>query len=202
MEKFHHDPYINSDLRHLSHILSNLLASHLKAGRPQLRILNLACGRADETGALIETLKPYSPQLSITGVDIRNRELEDASLIWKSSTDTEINFISQNAVNLFDVGSFRSSFDIAFMRHQNFWNGDFTWHKIYDNALHALEPSGILIITSYFDREHLLALKAIQSLGARLVTSFRNPNSRTIDTATRKSIDRHIAFFTLPSTST
>ena len=55
------------------------------------------------------------------------------------------------------------------MRHQNYWNGTPYSFKIYDQALHLLKPHGLLIITSYFDREHLLALQALQSLGAELL---------------------------------
>ena len=81
------------------------------------------------------------------------------------------------------------------MRHQNFWNGDMTWTKIYDEALHRLDENGLFVITSYFDREHKLALDAIQSLGAQLVCSERNPHSRQLGDAPNKSVDRHVAVF-------
>jgi len=132
------------------------------------------------------------------GIDIRTREINDATRIWKPSITGNTDFIVQDASKLFQIKSLRQSFDIAFMRHQNFWNGDTTWNKIYDNALLSLKPEGILIITSYFDREHLLAIKAIQTLGAQLLTSIRNSRSRIIQDATNKSVDRHIAIFKIP----
>jgi precorrin-6B methylase 2 len=82
------------------------------------------------------------------------------------------------------------------MRHQNYWNGATTWQNIYDSALHRLSKTGILVITSYFDQEHLQALQAIQQLGASLVTTIQNPQSRPVRDAPNKSVDRHIAIFT------
>jgi len=91
-----------------------------------------------------------------------------------------------------------SEFDIAFMRHQNYWNGDTTWTQIYDQALHRLDEQGLLVITSYFDREHRLALDAIQGLGAELICSERNNDSRIVTDAPGKSVDRHVAVFRKP----
>jgi len=81
------------------------------------------------------------------------------------------------------------------MRHQNYWNGALVWQKIYDSALGRLHPDGILVITSYFDKEHLQATHALQQLGATLITTIVNPSSRPVLNAPNKSVDRHIAIF-------
>ena len=63
-----------------------------------------------------------------------------------------------------------------------------------DQALGKLDDEGRLIITSYFDKEHELALEAIQKLGGELIATERNEESRELPTP-GKSIDRHVAVF-------
>ena len=162
-------------------------------GERSLRVLNLACGRADESGVLSNILRPFSSSLQVIGVDIRDRELDVAKSRWKSNSEVSFTFLHHDATKLSEIGALSEPFDIAFIRHQNYWNGDLTWKRIYDSALHRLKDDGLLIITSYFDREHLLALQAIQQLGATLLTTVRNPNSRILQDVPNKSVDRHVA---------
>ncbi|SHJ09988.1 Methyltransferase domain-containing protein [Rubritalea squalenifaciens DSM 18772] len=189
--------HTESDLDTLHTLLDSLLRPYLKSELSNLRILNLACGRADETGVLHRILSPCAAELTMIGVDIRDREIAEANLRWKSLQGAQAAFLVQDASKLHQVDELSQPFDVAFMRHQNFWNGDLTWHRIYDQALHSLKSEGLLIITSYFDREHFLALQAIQSLGAKLVHTIRNPHSRPLPDAPGKSVDRHIAIFKL-----
>jgi hypothetical protein len=53
---------------------------------------------------------------------------------------------------------------------------------------------GRLVITSYFDKEHALALDAIQKLGGELIRSEFNEETRELVTP-GKSMDRHVAIF-------
>ena len=187
---------LQEDLSQLQSLLTPLISQNLlNRENEHIRILNLACGRADESGILKKILQPYTQHLHITGVDIRDRELDTARSIWRSDDSTQFDFLHQDATKLDEIAQLSAPFDIAFMRHQNYWNGDLTWKRIYDSALHRLKSQGLLIITSYFDREHILALTAIQQLGATLITTIRNPSSRTINDAPNKSVDRHIAVF-------
>ncbi|MEM9283380.1 MAG: hypothetical protein AAGA96_16275, partial [Verrucomicrobiota bacterium] len=64
----------------------------------------------------------------------------------------------------------------------------------YDEALTKLDDDGRLIITSYFDKEHELALEAIQRLGGELIRTEQNLESRKLPTQ-GKSVDRHVAIF-------
>lgn len=165
------------------------------------RLLNLACGRADEAAVLAEVFGKNGIQL--TGLDIRAREIGEAAERWKKHlpAGADAEFLVQDCAKLGDLGELPDNFDVAFMRHQNFWNGDTTWSKIYDEALHRLDDGGLLVITSYFDREHALALDAIQSLGAELVVTERNAESRSlfdVPPGVQKSVDRHIAIFRRP----
>lgn len=189
------NPYTDKDLEILEQLLHSLLSPRMVHGKDQLRILNLACGRADESGVLHRILSPCAAELTMIGLDIRDREITEANQRWKSLENTHTAFLVQDASKLHEISELSEPFDIAFMRHQNFWNGDLTWHRIYDNALHRLKKDGLLIITSYFDREHFLALQAIQSLGAKLIHTIRNPHSRPLSDAPGKSVDRHIAIF-------
>ena len=136
-------------------------------------------------------------------LDIRDREINEAQERWKKylPENAEAEFLVQDCAKLSDLNSLADDFNIAFMRHQNFWNGDTTWSKIYDEALHRLNEEGLLVITSYFDREHELALDAIQNLGAELVLTDKNTQSRRIHdvpAGVQKSVDRHVAIFKKP----
>ena len=177
------DPFSNSsttsDLVRLKQFLNESL---YKAGvdvPDQSRLLNLACGRADESAVLAGVFGKNGIQL--TGLDIRTREIYEAQERWKKylPENAEAEFLVQDCSKLGDLQTLPDDFNIAFMRHQNFWNGDNTWNKIYDEALHRLDENGYLVITSYFDREHQLALDAIQNLGAELVLTERNSQSRS-----------------------
>lgn len=164
-----------------------------------IQLLNLACGRADETQILADVFGENANSIHLTGIDIRDREIGEAKERWeKLSNQASADFFVQDASQLAQLKQLEKKFDVAFMRHQNFWNGDKTWTKIYDEALHRLDDDGLLVITSYFDREHRLALDAIQALGAELVCTERNHDSRIITDAPNKSVDRHVAVFRKP----
>lgn len=197
---FSHSPTA-SDLKRLKQLLGESLT---KAGvniPEQSRLLNLACGRADEAAVLADVFGKKGIQL--TGLDIRDREISEAQERWKKylPENAQAEFLVQDCSKLDDLSSLPDDFNIAFMRHQNFWNGDNTWSQIYDQALHRLNDDGLLVITSYFDREHQLALDAIQNLGAELVLTEQNHQSRRIHdvpAGVQKSVDRHVAIFRKP----
>jgi len=83
---------------------------------------------------------------------------------------------------------------MVFLRHQNYWHDRRAWRRIFQNGMERLTESGLLVITSYFDLEHELAVKAITAAGGELVTSVRNKESRALPTD-GKSVDRHLAVF-------
>ncbi len=190
-----------SDLQRLKELLGESLTKTGITIPEQSRLLNLACGRADEASVLADVFGKKGLQL--TGLDIRDREIGEAQERWKKylPKNAEAEFLVQDCSKLDDLNTLSDDFNIAFMRHQNFWNGDTTWSKIYDQALHRLNEDGLLIITSYFDREHQLALDAIQNLGAELILTEQNHHSRSlhdVPLGVKKSVDRHVAIFRKP----
>ena len=187
--------YAQADLRVLKQVLAPMFAEQLAAKSEQLQLLNIACGRADETGILADILTQHAELVEITGVDIRIKEISEANTRWKPLPAASCQFIVHDGSQLDQVKELDGPYDIVFMRHQNYWNGAETWHRIYDQALHRVKPGGILAITSYFDREHHQALQAISALGGHLLISSKNPFSRSLNDAPNKSVDRHIAFF-------
>ena len=196
------NPHTSNDLKRLREFLTETLKKSGEPARQQqdkpVQLLNLACGRADETAVLADVFGHGPEGIHLTGLDIRNREIGEARERWKNLHGPAADFLVQDASKLSNLHELSDNFDVAFMRHQNFWNGDTTWSKIYDQALHRLHQDGMLVITSYFDREHQLALDAIQGLGAQLVCSERNHDSRALHDAPKKSVDRHIAIFKKP----
>ena len=170
----------------------------------QRHILNLACGRSDETGLLATLFGHPLGGTQLTGIDIRAAELDEATARWSADTDSpqlRTQFLKMDASKLSLLKEIPHPTHLAFFRHQNFWNGPQLWTTLFDHALHQLDSKGLLVITSYFDKEHLLALSALETLGAHLLTTVKNPSSRSIPQTKGKSVDRHIAVFALQKIS-
>ena len=190
------------DLESLRSLLATHAAPFLSPSLPaQRHILNLACGRSDETGLLAELFSHPLGETKLTGIDIRDAELDEARARWsaqhQASSKLTANFLKLDASKLPLLKEIPQPTHIAFFRHQNFWNGPQLWTSLFDHALHQLDPEGLLVISSYFDKEHLLALSAIESLGAHLLTTVKNPKSRPVIQTEGKSVDRHLAVFAL-----
>ncbi len=194
-----HIDLLNEDLGKLKLLLTPLITENITVRNDNIRCLNLACGRADESGVLKEILAPLASSLQIFGVDIRSRELDIAQNRWRSDPHTSYDFIFHDATKLHLITELDQQCHIILMRHQNYWNGANTWQKIYASALDRLSPDGILVITSYFDQEHLQAIQAIQQLDANLIITIQNTQSRLIQEPPKKSVDRHIALFSKSS---
>lgn len=194
-----HTPFsdlLQQDLEKLEGNLRKLLDPHV-AQKDHLNLLNIACGRGDETGVLSKILSEKSKSAHIQGLDIRAAQIDQANSRWKSSlekTRTTTDFITHRGDQLDELSEIDPP-DIAFLRHQNFWNDRPVWTKIFDQALDKLSEDGHLVITSYFDKEHALATEALRSLGAVEVGSIVNPNSRLLSDAPGKSVDKHLAIF-------
>ena len=194
-----HTPFsdlLQQDLEKLEGNLRKLLDPHV-AQKDHLNLLNIACGRGDETGVLSKILSEKSKSAHIQGLDIRAAQIDQANSRWKSSlekTRTTTDFITHRGDQLDELSEIDPP-DIAFLRHQNFWNDRPVWTKIFDQALDKLSEDGHLVITSYFDKEHALATEALRSLGAIEVGSIVNPNSRILSDAPGKSVDKHLAIF-------
>lgn len=193
-----HTPFhelLQRDLTTLEGNLRDLLNPHL-AEKDHLDLLNLACGRADETGVLANILAEKSKSAHIQGLDIRASEIGQANSRWKQELKegSTADFIVHRGDRLLDLQEVDSP-DIAFLRHQNFWNDQPVWTQIFDQALERLDDNGLLVITSYFDKEHELATHALEQMGAIQVGSIVNPNSRDLGDAPGKSVDKHLAVF-------
>ena len=187
------------DMAVLKRALRTTLAKLGEVSKPgtEQRILNLACGRADETGVLAEVFGEGAGSLDIVGADIRTSEIEEANHRWNTKDDDDIQtrFHVEDGKRFLDAMSSNDCFDLTFMRHQNFWNDPVRWGRMFDGALRQLSDDGLFVITSYFDKEHRLACEKLSKLGAVKVAEYRNPLSRALSEAPGKSIDRHIAIF-------
>lgn len=195
-----HTPFselLQQDLNTLEGNLRDLLDPHLSE-KEHLSLLNLACGRGDETGVLAKILAGKSKSAHLQGLDIRAAEIDQANSRWKKALEENkkvtADFITHRGDQLRELSEVGNP-DIAFLRHQNFWNDKPVWSKIFDQALDRLDDDGLLVITSYFDKEHELATEALENLGAIQVGSIVNPNSRALSDAPGKSVDKHLAVF-------
>ena len=173
-----------------------------------LDLLNLACGHCEEAAVLAAFFGRGDLRVRFFGMDVRDSEVETARRRYQATEnafrklgvpklrgadgETEVQFIADDATKLAGYREIPSQFDLVFLRHQNVWHDREVWRRIYEFALARLPEHGYLIITSYFDREHLIALDLLKTLGAEVAASIANPNSRELDFP-GKSIDRHLA---------
>ena len=184
---------LDQDLARLGGMLQTVVAPHLSQESKDLRILNLACGRCDEAETLIETgkaLKGEGAAVEMVGADIRIREIRQAR---ERHAHLPTEFLLEDASQLDRNRQLGEDFGLVFLRHQNFWHGQDLWQRIFDQGMAKLRPDGLLVITSYFDVEHRLALEALQKMGMEVVESRRNKASRALGDAPGKSVDRWIA---------
>ncbi len=179
--------------------LGDLLALALRAAEwrtPEApAILNLACGRADETGMLLAALAPVAAELFYLGIDLRSAEIREAKARWlPAAPGWQLDFRAGDASRT-DRMKQLPPFDFIFIRHQNYWHDPATWAVLFQNALASLKPGGLLAITSYFDREHELAMVALAQAGAQKLADLHHPQSRPLPDAPKKSVDRRLAVF-------
>jgi ubiquinone/menaquinone biosynthesis C-methylase UbiE len=179
------------DLKRLRRMLGKVAGHDLEAvkrrlersakprpGAEEIRVLDIACGdcrEAEVLGDFVAELKG-APEAAVklTGIDVRAREIADAARKF---------------------GKRQGPRDERGRREFEFLTGDATKLKeIFDQALDKVGDEGRLVITSYFDKEHALALEAIQKLGGELIRTEFNEETRELITP-GKSMDRHVAIF-------
>ena len=185
-------PIIAEDMAKLHTLLHDSLAPHLPDGQKDMRILNLACGRCDEAETLIQTGRELTGggDVQMVGADIRIREIRQAR---ETHGHLPAEFLIEDATKMDQHKELGDDFNMVFLRHQNFWHGQELWKKIFDQGIAKLRPDGMLVITSYFDVEHRLALRALEALGMEVVSNKRNKASRALSDAPGKSVDRWVA---------
>ena len=183
------DP-IAQDMLRLRAALRESLQGQLPADR-DLRILNLACGRCDEAPTLLEVGRDLGAQaVEMVGADIRIREIRQAR---EQHAKLPASFLIEDATKLSAHRELGDDFGLVFLRHQNFWHGQELWKKIFDQGIAKLRPDGCLVITSYFDVEHRVALQALEAMGMEVISSRRQRGSRALKDAPGKSVDRWVA---------
>lgn len=184
-------PVIAQDMAKLKGLLREGLHPHLKPAS-DLRILNLACGRCDEAETLVSVGQELTTRghVEMVGADIRIREIRQAR---EQHRHLPAKFLIEDATKMDQHKELGEDFNLVFLRHQNFWHGQDLWKKIFDQGIAKLRPDGMLVITSYFDVEHKLALQALEALGMEVVSNRRNKASRKLSDAPGKSVDRWVA---------
>ena len=189
-------PGIGADVRRLGALLTlGLRAADWKTPMKPA-VLNLACGRADESGVLLAAVAPLAADVFYLGIDLRPPEIAEAKARWIPAAPPgwQLDFRAGDASRT-DRMKQLPPFDFIFIRHQNYWHDPAVWEQLYRNALGALKPGGLLAITSYFDREHDLATACLLQCGALKRADLPHPHSRPLPDAPGKSVDRRLALF-------
>jgi SAM-dependent methyltransferase len=182
---------IAEDMAKLRGLLKEGMAGQVKPGE-EMRILNLACGRCDEAETLVSVGQELTGgnAVEMIGADIRIREIRQAR---EQHGRLPAKFLIEDATKISQHKELGNDFNLVFLRHQNFWHGQELWKKIFDQGIAKLRPDGCLVITSYFDVEHRLALDALKAMGMEVVSNRRNRASRALKDAAGKSVDRWVA---------
>lgn len=180
------------DMARLKGLLREGVQPHVQKTGGDLRILNLACGRCDEAETLISVGRELAGggAVEMVGADIRIREIRQAR---EQHAHLPAQFLIEDATKISQHKELGDDFNLVFLRHQNFWHGQELWKKIFDQGIAKLRPDGMLVITSYFDVEHKLALQALEAMGMEVVSNRRNKASRALSDAPGKSVDRWVA---------
>ncbi|HWB02880.1 MAG TPA: class I SAM-dependent methyltransferase, partial [Verrucomicrobiales bacterium] len=151
-------------------ILEELLGLALKTSAAAketsgpLQILDLACGPCREMESISTALRKSAVRngrpVRFVGADIRAAEIDEARQRAKVlvSPDFSAEFLLEDCSKIQQHHELGSSFDMVFLRHQNYWNDPVVWRGIFSRGLERLHDDGVLVITSYFDREHALAI--------------------------------------------
>ena len=182
---------IVEDMTKLKGLLKESIGGKVAPGK-EMRILNLACGRCDEAETLVSVGQELSGgnAVEMIGADIRIREIRQAR---EQHGHLPAKFLIEDATKISQHKELGDDFNLVFLRHQNFWHGQELWKKIFDQGIAKLRPDGCLVITSYFDVEHRLALDALKAMGMEVISNKRNRASRKLADAPGKSVDRWIA---------
>ena len=183
------------DLARLQALLRQALEGVGFSRADRLSVLNLACGRADETGTLAAALAPAEIGHYL-GIDLRPDTVAEAARRWELPGGT-IEFRCGDAAALGEMKLLPPA-DFIFIRHQNYWDDPSVWDRLLTQALDTLAPGGLLGCTSYFDHEHGLFQAALKTRGAALLWDVRHLGSRPLPDAAGKSVDRHLSLFGKP----
>lgn len=209
--EFERSEFFGQDMRRLWVMLDSVLAKscrHPGSDRETFDLLNLACGYCQEGSVLSAFWGRTGKRVSQFAMDLRDAEIDKAKRRYAATEKlfnaagvptikaqdggANVEFLAGDATKLAGFGQIPAQFDVVFIRHQNLWHDRPTWQRIYEFALSRIADDGLLVITSYFDREHVLALELIRALGGDVLVSLQNPDSRELSTE-GKSIDRHVA---------
>jgi 2-polyprenyl-3-methyl-5-hydroxy-6-metoxy-1,4-benzoquinol methylase len=183
---------IAGDVRQLGFLLKDSFAAVGMRLHGKISVLNVACGRADETGVLVQALAPAEVGFYL-GIDLMGDAIQEATRRWKSKT-CEIHFMEGNAAMLGRMKTL-PEFDLVFLRHQNYWHEPMVWEGILDEAISAMKPDGYLACTSYFDLEHDLFVASMRQREVNPVLNVRNHQSRELPDAAGKSVDRWLGIW-------
>ena len=86
----HQNAEISKDLSSLENSMRKLLAGLLN-DRDSIQALNIACGRADETGVLAKIISEKAQTGHIEGLDLREPEITGANQLWKPALKNKLN---------------------------------------------------------------------------------------------------------------
>jgi len=150
----------------------------------KVEILDIACSVCEEKEVLHSFFggenNPYhndNDNVSVTGIDIDNEAIELAKNNLPRNRENNFKFIIGDASNLENIKEVPQSADVVFIRHQQMTQPNYNkeniieddlWKKIINEGIKKLDTEGILIITSYTDKEHEFLIDYLKTLNRNI----------------------------------
>jgi tRNA G10 N-methylase Trm11 len=131
-----------------------------------------------------------SPTTKIIGIDISETKIEEAIKVnTRMASASPLSFkvpdyllLKQaDATELDQYDFIPEKVDAITIRHQQISESEETWTQIFQQALNKVKDDGVVVLTSYTGFEHSMMLEAMQSIGAEVVFSGKNPGRFLID---------------------
>src|SRR3989338_766715 len=173
----------------------------------QTQVLDLGCGRCEEGIVLSaffggNNFGYASDRVKLTGVDISQKDIDRAiqdnqkadftKPITTYNLPPNFEFIVGDATDLSKYPQVPQQADAVVIRQKQISDNTQVWTKIFRQALDRVTPEGIVLITSFSDIEHKMALEALQQLPCDVVITQANPHAKPLSHK-EISTDRNIA---------
>jgi len=182
-------------------------SGYRKPKERKTEILSIGCGDGKDARALDEffgegNFGSPSDNINYTGVDVdvnaiekaieRNKRPDFSAQVTKYKLPENYQFICGDATDLAGLKGVPLKADVVMIRHQQIYNNEEVWRKIFQNALERVNEDGIIIITSFSDVEHEMMIKAINTLNCELLVNERNKFAMVTNMSPKVSIDRNV----------
>ena len=165
-------------------------------GKP-ITVIAPACGKLPESDVLQSFFGGENPgvgkqKVRVIGIDLNEQAIQGARKIAGEVDDTETENPQSNfefkAGDARDLSGFPPA-DVVFIEHQEIGADERTWKDIFAAGIRQLaDEDAIMIVTSYTQEEHDIAMRVLGKLDCEIMLNEYNPSCIPMKT-TKMPID-------------